>query len=306
VFVSVIGPVELRLEALMAHESHSAQQTGTPSHAAAPAGVVYSCSGDFYVAEALRSARSSLRYNRLPHLVFSSVDADEPENVSISRFEPSQNPFADKIANMRRSPFERTIYLDSDTYVVDQITDVLRLLDRYDMAIAFAPYRPLEDPEVPPPFYEFNTGVIAWRASDRMAAFMLSWEQTYLAWLTSEPFPGAGAATRGGRADQPAFRRCAWQHDVQLFVLAPEYNFRIDYPTAVRERVRVVHGRHDDYESLVARVNYKRGARTWPQPRSLRGLLAERARRVTGAPRGGKAGRRDAGSGQDPGGRERP
>jgi hypothetical protein len=248
---------------------------------AAAEGILYSCSGERYVAEGLRSAASSLRHNALAHLLFASSDTDGIPGVSITRFEPSANPYADKIANMRRSPFERTIYLDSDTFVVDEIAHLLGLLDRYDMAVAFAPaHRGLADPEVPSAFYEFNTGVIAWRAGERMAAFMRSWEETYLAWLGGDPFPVAGKGSRGGRADQPAFRRCAWQHGVRIFVLAPEYNFRLGYPATVVDRVRVIHGRHDDFDALAARINDKSGPRTWPPPLPLRGKVARRLRKA--------------------------
>ena len=50
---------------------------------------------------------------------------------------------------MRRSPFERTIYLDSDTFVLDEIAHILRLLDRYDIAVANSSCFALEDPQVP-------------------------------------------------------------------------------------------------------------------------------------------------------------
>lgn len=256
----------------------------------APEGVVYSCGGDSYIAEAVRSARSSLLHNSLPHLLFASADSDgaveearQVKGLSVVRYEPS-NPYADKIANMRRSPFERTLYLDSDTYVVGEIVHVLRLLEHYDMAAAYAPaYRGLADPAVPPAFCEFNTGVLAWRANERVAAFMRDWQETYLAWLGGEePFPGAAQASRGGRADQPAFRRCAWLHGVRLFVLAPEYNFRIGYPTSVVERVRVVHGRCEDHEGLAARVNASERPRTWPpaSPLPLRAKVVRRVRKA--------------------------
>jgi hypothetical protein len=265
----------------MPDTSRIAQAETSSSLVSAPEGILYSCAGEDYIAEALRSARSSLRHNPLPHLLFASADAEEEHRLSIARFEPSANPFADKIANMRRSPFERTIYLDSDTFVVEEIAHVLRLLDRYDMAVAYAAaYRGLEDPGVPPAFYEFNTGVIAWRASDRMSAFMRSWEETYLAWRSGEePFPGAAKASRGHRADQPAFRRCAWEHDVRLFVLGPEYNFRTGYRATIVDPVRVIHGRHADYDAVAARINYKRGLRTWPPPLPLRAKVARRIRK---------------------------
>ncbi|MGO9489052.1 MAG: hypothetical protein ACLQBB_08525 [Solirubrobacteraceae bacterium] len=243
----------------------------------APAGVLYSAAGAAHIAEAVRSARSSLRHNRLPHLLFASEAAESVPGLSVERFEPSENPYADKIANMRRSPFQRTIYLDTDTFVVDEITDVLELLDRYELAAAHAAgYRGMRDPEVPRAFYELNTGVIAWRTGERTAAFMRSWQETYLAWAREPPFAAAGGVmtdrprSRGGAADQPAFRHCAWQHDMRLYVLAPEYNLRLGEPATVVERVRVIHGRHPDYEGLAARINDRHGPRRWPRPAPVR------------------------------------
>src|SRR5215472_11492018 len=136
-----------------------------PGLAPAPAGIMYSAFGAKYIAEAIESARSSLRCNDVPHLLFAAEDPqDVPDGLTVVRFEQvSSDPFVDRIANMRRSPFERTIYLDSDTYLIDDITDVFTLLDRYEMALAHANYRGLEDPEVPRAFSEFNCGVVAWR-----------------------------------------------------------------------------------------------------------------------------------------------
>jgi hypothetical protein len=261
-------------------------QTIPSGLASAPEGIVYSCSGDAYLKEALRSARSSLRHNPVPHLLFTTADVEDEPGLSVVRFEPSANPYVDKIANMRRSPFERTIYLDTDTFVVDQIVHLLALLDNYELAAAQASgYRGLADPEVPAAFYELNTGVLAWRAGERVESFMRDWQETYEAWLRDEPFAGAGKASvrrvarsqatgrtqsLGGAADQPAFRRCAWQHRLSLFVLAPEYNLRLGEPMAVVERVRVIHGRHSDYDALAQRVNELHGPRIWPKPRSLR------------------------------------
>jgi hypothetical protein len=243
---------------------------------------VFSGSGDAYVAEAVRSARSSLRHNHLPHLLFTSGEAEPVEGLSVARFEPSGHPYADKIANMRRSPFERTLYLDSDTFVVDALDDVFGVLDRYDIAVAYtAEGRGPHDPAVPGAFFELNTGVLAWRANERTAAFMRSWEETYLAWMRDgDPFPVQGAGSRGGRADQLAFRRCAWEQDVHLFVLAPEYNFRIGYPTTVQDRVRVLHGRHPDPEGLAERVNRTRLPRSWPPPLSPKDKVMRRVRKA--------------------------
>jgi hypothetical protein len=256
-----------------------------PAPAAAPAGVVYSATGDFYVAEAVRSARSSLRHNAVPHVLFADIDAPSADGLTVVRCEPTGNPYVDKIANMRRTPFERTLYLDSDTYVVDEIVHVLALLENYDLAVAFAPgYRGLDDPAVPRSFREFNTGVLAWRRSERTAAFFASWQQTYEAWLLDEPFPGARAASLSRRADQPAFRRCAWEHGLSVFVLPAEYNFRLGFPETVIDRVRVIHGDHPDPAALAARINEREKPRSWPPPLTSRQRALGRLRRAVGRP----------------------
>jgi hypothetical protein len=227
---------------------------------------MYSSSGESNVAAALVSARSSLRHNPVPHVLFAAPpprEAGAEAGLSIEPFEPSDNPYLDKIANMRRSPFERTIFLDSDTYVTREIVHVFELLDHYDMAAALAPgYRGLDDPEVPAAFCEFNTGVLAWRAGERTAAFMEHWQETYAAWQREPPFDRAGESR--GKADQPAFRRCAWEHGMRIVVLPPEYNYRTGEPGTVVGPVRVVHGRHDDYQRVAAGLNETMGPRSFP------------------------------------------
>lgn len=239
---------------------------------------MYSSSGEAHVAAALASARSSLRQNLVPHVLFASPppkSVSDEADLSIEAFEASDNPYADKIANMRRSPFQRTIFLDSDTYVIRRITNVFDLLDDYELAAALAPgYRGLRDPEVPTAFSEFNTGLVAWHAGRRTAAFLECWQQTYVAWQREPPFPLAGEPR--GIADQPAFRRCAWKHRMRIMVLPPEYNYRTSAPGTVVGKVRVIHGRHDDYERMARKLNEHRGPRSFPrlgrtgEPASLR------------------------------------
>jgi hypothetical protein len=229
-------------------------------------GIIYSASGEEHVGMALASARSSLRHNSVPHVLFASPAPTGDAKISgleIEPFEPSDNPYVDKIENIRRSRFERTLFLDSDTFVVDEIVHVLQLLDHYEVAAAFAPgNRAHADPDVPFAFYEFNTGVIAWRASERTDAFFADWQETYVAWQAEKPFENA--AWIGGPADQPAFRRCAWKHRIQIMPLGPEYNYRTRFPGSVVDRVRVIHGRQDDYEGVAEWLNKKSGPRAFP------------------------------------------
>ncbi len=253
----------------------------------APVGIMYSCFGEKYIAEAAQAARSSRRHNDVPHLIFAAGELrDPPPGVTVVGFEQkSSAPFVDRIANMRRSPFERTLCLDTDTFVVEQIMDVFELLDHYDLALAQAPaYRGLDDPEVPDAFPEFNCGVVAWRSSERAAAFLRSWEETYRAWLVEDVLPGIDGGAHPSRTeigDQPAFRRCAWQHGMKVATLPPEYNLRLGIQTTVVDRVRLLHGRTDKPEMVAGHYNGKIGPRTYPQ-----GGLARRIySRLSGKPR---------------------
>jgi hypothetical protein len=242
----------------------------------APAGIMYSAFGEKHIAEAARAARSSLQHNDIPHLIFAAGEVREPPpGVTVVGFEPiSSAPFVDRIANMRRSPFERTLCLDTDTFVVDQMVGVLELLDHYDLALAQAPaYRGLHDPEVPAAFPEFNCGVVAWRSSTSVAAFLKSWEETYRAWLIEDVLPGIDGEphpSRTGIGDQPAFRRCAWQHGMRVATLPPEYNLRLGFQTTVVDRVRLLHGHTNRYEKLARQYNSKILPRTYPQESLVR------------------------------------
>jgi len=257
----------------------------------APAGVLYSATGKFYIGEAVRSAASSLRHNHVPHVLFADAEPAPLPGLTVSPFTPSGNPYLDKIANIRSSPFERTLYLDCDTFVVDEIIHVLDLLDHYDLVAAFAPgYRGLDDPGIPKAFYELNTGVLGWRRNERTAAFMSAWQQTYETWLHDEPVSGAGVTartqTRRTLADQPAFRHCAWERGLSVFVLGDEYNLRLGFPTAVVDRVRVIHGEHPDLAGLAVRINEREGKpRTWPPPRTLTDRVSWRLKRAFGRDR---------------------
>jgi hypothetical protein len=227
-------------------------------------GILYGAFGAEYFAEAVVSARSSLQHNDVPHVIYTDADRAADAAVEVRVLETPGNPYADKIRSMIASPFERTIYLDSDTYVLDDITDLDPILDRFDLVACHSPgYRGLADPDVPGSFYELNTGLVAWRRTPETTAFLEDWLATYECWTSEPPFPHAGDP--GGYADQPAFRRCMWTHDLRLCVVGHEYCLRTPQCAQVADRVRVIHGRHDDFERVALIANRERRARIFPR-----------------------------------------
>jgi hypothetical protein len=229
------------------------------------AGILYSAIGNRFFDEALTSARSSLRFNQIPHVIFTDQDGSSPdcevEGLSIETYRPSGDPFVEKIRNMARSPFERSLFLDTDTYVTHHVRHIFQLLDKYDMAAAFAPgSRGAPDLEVPVAFYEFNTGVVGWRANQETAAFFTGWLEAYEELGDERPF----TPLHGSGFEQPAFRRCAWRHAMRIAVLGPEYNYRTHMPGCVVAKVRIIHGRVPDFEEVAEVLNRDVNPRTFP------------------------------------------
>jgi hypothetical protein len=124
----------------------------------------------------------------------------------------------DKIAAMAASRFDRTLFLDCDTLVVQPLGDLFGLLDRFELAVAHDVRRasPLvqEAHATAPPyaFPQLNTGVVLYRRSPAMWAFLADWARRYRA--------------AGRTRDQVTFRDLVWESDIRFHVLPPEFNLR--------------------------------------------------------------------------------
>ena len=164
---------------------------------------------------------------------------------SISINKP-QGSFADKIAPLAQTPFEETLFLDTDTYLCEAVPEIFEILERYDIAMAHAPMRQTGSVDVPASFPEFNSGVIAYRMNDRTRSLLENWARFY----------EEQVSRTGQLDDQPALRRALWHSDAKIAVLPPEYNFRFVLPAfAGRGKVKILHGRHPNLPNLEKMVN---------------------------------------------------
>lgn len=123
-----------------------------------------------------------------------------------------------KLDCLPRSRFARTLFLDSDTRVLRDITEAFDLLERFDLALAHDVRRtmPLVREgwrEVTPyAFPQHNSGVMFYRRSPAMHAFLEAWRTAY-------------AACGVGR-DQVTLKDLLWSSDLRFYVLPPEFNLR--------------------------------------------------------------------------------
>lgn len=219
-------------------------------------GVVYIATGPRFVEEAKTSLRSlRMHHPEWPVVLFTDGEGDFCGDgfSDVRRIENPEHSFADKIGPLGASPFEKTLFLDTDTHVCAPLDDLISLLGRVDLAAAHAPMRVTwPQPGIPDAFPEINSGVLAWRKSEGTDAFFAAWERLYREHV----------ATTGQKDDQPALRRALFESNLRLGILPPEYNFRTVLPSfAGRGPVKIIHGRHGDMASIERLVNRSRGCR---------------------------------------------
>ncbi len=221
------------------------------------AGFVYVATGDRYVAEAVRSA-GSLRAS-MPDAAVALITDSPPDQATAGLFhsvivrpEVRRQPI-DKLLAWE-APFERCVFLDTDTHVCGDLTDLFRLLDHFDLAATPETLRGWHYtlPEVPAAFPEYNTGAIAFRRGAATEEFFRTWKADYEKLHASHGFV----------SDQPAFRLAAFRLGLRIAPLPSEFHFITITPNYTMWAVRLLHGR-DDLPALARDLNRRPGARAF-------------------------------------------
>ena len=129
-------------------------------------GIVYIATGKSYLQEAhLNASLSKLFCNQIPIVVYTDLIDDVDLSIFSSKYYLA-NPtysYRDKIQPLINPPFKHTLFLDTDARLIFPPDDMFLLSTTYDLSAAPAPVRippGWVDPEVPPCFHEFNTGVL--------------------------------------------------------------------------------------------------------------------------------------------------
>lgn len=221
-------------------------------------GVIYVATGEKYVDEARVSA-ASLKDN-MPNIhvtLFSDKDAQGNHFDEIVLVENPQYGMADKILSIQRSPFERTLYLDADTYICDDISELFPLLDRFDIAATHKGRRfwfPAEG--VPESFPEFNGGIILFKNSPLVRDLFADWYRRFRQQEVSEDFPAV--------PDEATFREAMYFSNVRIATLTSEYNCQFGHFGGFHHRtVKILHGRHPNLPAIARVINANTGKRVF-------------------------------------------
>lgn len=168
-------------------------------------GIIYSCGGSFnYLKEAIASANSVRKctpnigitlFHDYDNNALKSYDTSVFDNVTPISF-PDNLPnhlqvggmknFLGKLCSFLKTPYKKTLFLDTDTLVIKNLTEDFKILENFDIAIAPGPMTqpPIDQAdiisEIPRCFPELNTGVIFYNDSSKMMKFLESWLDVFV------------------------------------------------------------------------------------------------------------------------------
>jgi len=112
-------------------------------------GVIYVATNDVYVQAAILSAQSAKKVCGSELKIH--IYTDDPEKCKASgafdSVELIENPHRrSKVDYMGKTPFNKTLFIDADTRIVADFTDVFFLLEKYDVAMVHAMRRAHKEP----------------------------------------------------------------------------------------------------------------------------------------------------------------
>ena len=204
-------------------------------------GILYIAFGKHFIKELTLSAESVKKHNPNLHItafIDRPVESDFIDDVRIIDSKHLR-PKVDFIAD---TPYEETLFLDTDTIVDYNIEDMFELLENFDFAgthdlarkrkkysAVMREYR-----EIPYSFSEINTGVLVFQKNDKVMSLFSAWKENFYKYFNYCPW------------DQPSFRISLWQSiqdGLNFYVFPVEYNIR---SRANREKNRRLHHEFGD------------------------------------------------------------
>lgn len=209
-------------------------------------GFLYIAYGEKYRQEARQSVQSLLSHMpkaRITVVTNASCTIPGCEKIIVKPMEASS--YIDKIKWMGESPYSKTLFLDTDTYIAGSLDKVFGLLDYFDICMATELARPhlKKAPEGFEEHKEFNTGVILFNKNERVRRLFAEWKKIY------------GERRSIDSHDQPSMAMALALTDVKFGVLPNEYNIRAVLPEILSREVKIIHARVRNYGKILKELN---------------------------------------------------
>ncbi len=205
-------------------------------------GFLYIAIGKRYVMEAEISARSLRRFTKYPLCIITDQPGYQNALFDIILHEEMPGDFIAKIIGVARTPFERTVYLDNDTFVCCPVDEMFDVLDHFDMSMLpffflhsyefYNRYNPTYKMKYEKIIPEYHFGVMVYRMNDNVKNLMHDWLGTHHEMHI--------------KADCTSFREAYFKHIpfVRISPLPLEYNYHgtNSFGVAYNE-IKIIHER---------------------------------------------------------------
>jgi alpha-N-acetylglucosamine transferase len=186
-------------------------------------GFLYIALGKRYILEAEMSARSLKRFTQYPVCIVTDEDGYSSEYFDVVVIQKGERDFVSKIVGMQKSPFEKTIFLDSDTFVCSCVDHLFDILELFDIAMTVDPrthsygflnsYNPSFPIILKNALPEYNTGIIVYKDNTFVKKLFSDWLNIHQEMKI--------------KADMPSFREAFLKNvsNVRIATLPLEYNY---------------------------------------------------------------------------------
>ena len=203
-------------------------------------GYIYVANTEKFKSEALKSSKSLKRFTSYPICICLTKDLiDEEINDKfddiIINSELKKHTYLSKVLGMMNTPYDKTIFLDCDTFICSDIDDLFNLLDYFDFSTTIARQKhtaKLNNVILKNILPEFNTGVIVFDNNNKMKSIFEDWLRISL--------------DSKIKMDMPFFREAVIksQHKVRFSIIPDEYNLHgFSTMLIIRDEVKVIHER---------------------------------------------------------------
>ena len=179
-------------------------------------GILYIASGEKYIQESHHAARRAQKVTDLPISIVADREIEEELYDDVIIDDNPDYGVSDKARNLLKSPYDKTIYMDSDTFVIDNISDLYDCLNHGPLAVALDPHEGSLysgeyeiDQEIPKSFPEYQTGVIVYRQTPPVNEFINDW-------ISRHRSPNS--------PDQLSFRNTLYTHNINISIFPSRYN----------------------------------------------------------------------------------
>lgn len=225
-------------------------------------GYLYIATGEKYIKEAIQSVQSLKNQNDKLHATLitdKQIEVREFDDIIIQNNitkEGWKEGVLFKVRGLLLTPYEKTFFIDTDTYFSDDCLELFNLLEYYDLLIAHAPADTnqivINNNQRFSGYYPYNTGVIVFNNNDAVKKLITNWLTIYQEKFRFYPH------------DQTPFMESLLYNKVKVYVLQPVYNFRIPFIVAIPSlKVKIFHGRVSDFESFQRKINSTIVHRVW-------------------------------------------